>query len=136
MVREIKFRVWNMNTKLFYYHSVRDFEEIQKINELCTDDMGNNLIEQQFTGLKDKNGKEIYFGDIIKYSGNQIPQYQDENTLYLVEWVLDRIVGTPVDYLHEPEYVGGGHLIDWLLSADREVVGNIYENPELVKKND
>ncbi len=108
-MREIKFRAWDkldrvMNTDL----PTIDFE-CCKIN---------GLILMQYTGLKDKNGKEIYEGDIVhhlKYGGNWEVIYTKENTGYDLK--RDN---------HESM-----HLCD-KCQPNLEIVGNIYENPELV----
>ncbi len=80
--------------------------------------VGENPILMQYTGLKDKNGKEIYEGDII------------------VEYLL------PNEYDYGIiEYLDGSFVINWkskmwqyLINVSRrEVIGNIYENPELLK---
>lgn len=71
-----------------------------------------NGILMQFTGLLDKNGKEIYEGDIYKW-GNTPPEYKE------IPRYPDRLF----------------HLIGErvLLPEDIEIIGNIYENPELIK---
>jgi uncharacterized phage protein (TIGR01671 family) len=84
----------------------------------------------QYTGLKDKNGKEIYKGDIVKstdpnwgYGG----QYDKENDGYLRNEVpsLDKLIREGA----ECEYT-------FLLSDECEVIGNIYENPKLLEVKD
>ena len=55
MKREIKFRAWNLDDGMLYF----DFDSFQKD---YYDQYGNIM---QFTGLTDKNGKEIYEGDIL-----------------------------------------------------------------------
>ncbi len=74
--------------------------------------MGVELVPMQFTGLHDKNGKEIYEGDVIEFK-NQEGVWPDQ------------IGRQEVDY---PFVCGNAHL--------GEVIGNVYENPELLTKGE
>jgi hypothetical protein len=118
-MREIKFRAWIISQNKWYGEDIKWFPLRSLYNE---DNCSKDLIFCQFTNLRDKNGKEVYEGDII--SG------EDE-----IHW---KIVFRQAAYFAYSEST----LIDiddrWteLNIFDLnyfEVIGNIYENPELLE---
>ncbi len=141
--REIKFRVWNIKIKGWMNHcAVIDcngnigshFVEIkddQSITEHMVGLSKEDNIVQQFTGLKDKNNKEIYEGDIIK-------RVHYEDSLYIVVWNEDGYYwrGTHETDKEFIEYRASPYNRDRLIDGIKncEVIGNIMENPELLKE--
>lgn len=109
MSRELKFRVWSFIDKEFQYFDVYDGANLGIA--------GGASEPQQFTGLKDKNGKEIYEGDYINFS------YTGETIFTgFVRWFGDRgSFGVTVDNAFETfeELMGYWDSV--------EVVGNIFQ---------
>lgn len=143
MSREIKFRAWTDNLKdggEMYYQ--RSSEYLSPIFSPAGYGLLNPSLKfMQFTGLKDKNGKEIYFGDIIKYSFiDTISPDSNEFGTGLVTETINYGVGILRDWEDEKECIvyavdQGGMLTDlWEDDSlwDIEVIGNICENPQLI----
>jgi uncharacterized phage protein (TIGR01671 family) len=77
----------------------------------------------EFTGLSDINGKDIYEGDILKYVGED---YKDWHTKpYVIKWDSDEACF---------ECVCPGNFMMATVWKDMEIIGNIYDNPELLLK--
>lgn len=120
-MRKIKFRAWDVNNKTWTFVTLGDL-----ICGACTNDgdkplSGNPQIWEQSTGLKDKNGKEIYEGDIVKVEG--------DSEIYRVEWIRSGF-GLEPRY-NSPRYPILGNVE---LHKKIKVIGNIHENPELLEE--
>jgi len=126
MTREIKFRAWDeqrkefMDNNIFFVYGNGDigftwsFPIAQKYTEKPP-----RAVLMQYTGLKDKNGKEIYEGDIIKgYEYIRTIQYRESFGAFRAMSTQSR--GVPL-YKSTLE--------------NMEIIGNTYENPELLKNH-
>ena len=133
-MREIKFRVWDVVENEMTLHD--SFYEVQRWNRTKDELLQFEIL--QYTGLKDKNGKEIYEGDVVfvkRYSPGQTRGSFLELTLKdkyraIVEW--DKINPTFVLI----EISNRDHVEYDFVCCDLirlEVIGNIYENPELLE---
>ena len=125
-MRDIKFRAWNVITKKMI--------DLKKVTPLAlnmdTDGLfipfSDGLPFMQFTGLKDKNGKDIYEGDVIAT--------QQRDVLFEVIFGFNsdgNTYGWNYRSISKPKHI---------YSADNpkrlEIIGNIYENPKLLNNND
>ena len=135
MQREIKFRGISSDSGKWIYGSYhKPFEDVEQIIESIKSNasqMSSVVFGTcgQFTGLKDKKGKEIYEGDIVSSGIGEIIWCNLE-CMFKVRWnckIFKSIRGQNDKYTlnGEPLFVNAN--IVW------EVVGNIYENPELIK---
>ena len=124
--REIKFRAWDKKRKKMIF--------LKKLLPALED----RYILMQYTGLKDKKREEIYEGDILRYKPYHNLGYENEYKIGVVEWGE---TGDSDDYCHSHHY-------EWVVNDDSladiadgvyegfecEVIGNIFENPELLKE--
>lgn len=120
-MREIKFRAWDTETGEWL---TMEFG----IGNLIDTAIAFESIElMQYTGRKDKKGQEVYRGDVVEisFTGGQtfslrhVIEWQDDKA----RWVGRRLGAT----FRALEGLG-----DMLLDSHGEVIGNIYENPELI----
>lgn len=114
-MKQIKFRAWYDK---MYLVTEWNFKGILQ----CTDEKGNIIVEplknleiMQFTGLCDCNGKEIYEGDILKWADSSFKELKIEYKIFVVREL--RTMYPMCE--HDEKYL--------------EVIGNVYENPELLK---
>lgn len=138
-MRELKFRIWDKQQNRFHTdrdwgisldgthiigissHDRWDHDKGYKIK------LTDNLVIQQYTGLKDKNGKDVYEGDIIQY--NVGSSYENMN--FIVQWSEDSL-----GYILQSQ---SGDILtnSWTPDGNRfnfiELKGNVFENKELLK---
>lgn len=110
-MRQIKFRAWDTE------------EKIMRKNWTDLNLPPNHGLElMQFTGLLDKNGKEIYEGDIIG------------------DISLDGHAGVVIYFTERSRYViehpNKKRIYELFANCEYEIIGNIYENPELITKSE
>jgi len=115
-MREFKFRAWHtMLHKMFYDISVAS----ESWSSKDTHRGGNHSTVMQFTGLHDKNGKEIFEGDIISSVDTKFEiQWNQEKAMYYC-----LIIGSDVLYCPAS---------DSYIQCNFEIIGNIFENKELL----
>ena len=119
-MREIKFRAYAQTDKTWHYWDVYG-EYPQGISADLQPDMGNTYVFQQYTGLKDKNGVEIYECDLL--SGHKLPvgDLACEVQFLWGCWYLNAISKSG-------HSLCGGELISMTEPSDTyEVMGNIFE---------
>lgn len=123
--REIKFRAWDR----FYRHMIelKDFFHLGDFFSEINDRIDNDVIVMQFTGLKDVDGKEIYEGDIVKATKMKDTIFPVKYNEYNGGFYVAQKFGGFLLNIPEGEYGGGKLIVPW------KVIGNIYENPELLK---
>lgn len=108
-----QFRVWDVIERLFIYCGLEDYPR----------GMYGGVTPQQYTGFLDRNGKEIYEGDIVRWNAGW---FYTSSHVGEIKWITNGFY-----YVSEKNYCNSR--ICWLLdkNTDGVVIGNIFENPEL-----
>lgn len=124
MMRTIKFRTFYRPNANFDYHDAVDL----KNSESFLFHYGDCEMEQ-FTGLFDRNGKEIYEGDFL--CDFEVEEEENSNpACYKVEYV-DRLACWCVDTSFLRNGSGYVSITDYFVKENLEIIGNSYQNPEL-----
>ncbi len=148
MNREIKFRIWLPHLKTFgnplevvigfdgkvygftrpTINDSRLLVEISQLKEL------RDCVVQQFTGLKDKNGKEIFEGDILNVEEDDEDSALGRSHSYLVEVRFGGIQYKTSFVMLNKRFGKGETLLSDSIGAytEMEIIGNIFENPEVL----
>jgi uncharacterized phage protein (TIGR01671 family) len=117
-MRQIKFRVWDESqNNMWYINDLYWFEE----NFVHSFDENPDLTFQQFTGLKDKDGREIYEGDIVDTYVSRLGEYR-----LVVEYHAPAF-----DFFTLPKPMEFQMCFSEI--NDPKIIGNIFENPELLE---
>ena len=122
-MREIKFKLWHKGFKKFFTTNYSDQISMMPDGNIfwmgeCETD---NFTLLQYTGLKDINGKDIYEGDLLQHPNGTIAEIKYSDDLAAFVAVYTQNGNTEMDFL------------DKEIVNECEIVGNIYENPELLE---
>lgn len=121
MKDRFKFRFWNKSRKIMetFNNSPLTFGGLLL-------GKNDNYKILSCTGLKDKNGKLIYEGDIVEFN------FDTDEIKAVVSWDDKELIGF---YLNTTDYFKDKYVTDYdFYKNDYEVIGNIYENPELLEE--
>jgi uncharacterized phage protein (TIGR01671 family) len=134
-MKTLKFRAWSESQKEWHYftpENISTYKQTFEIHILNGDEF------YLFTGLLDKNGKEIYEGDVLRSHSElfsnfgQYPTGKYATTIYQVLWVKDgwghKTLASKTQVIgHESKGLS-------VMASLTEIIGNIYEHPELLKE--
>ncbi len=147
MNREIKFRIWHLDKKKWLtnndYIGINNFGVVvDDRDDMYNLSLADGCIIQQYTGLQDKNRKEIYEGDIVKYARIKIESIEFAKNCFKSHAIelgeeIGEIIFIMPSFCISFEHIRYDDIMPMCLAEHRyEVIGNIFETPELIKNND
>lgn len=129
MNREIKFRIFDSINKKIITNDVC-FQIALSVDGTIKAGITGDVL-MQYTGLKDKNGKEIFEGDIISIEyGKGVVEYSEKQAMFIIHWIDDNEAYNESLAYNPRNYIYGK------TRKDLEVIGNIYENHELTQSSE
>lgn len=116
-MRQPKYRAWDGKEMIYMMEDIIEPYYNIQLAKFLDDNYGCDILE--FIGLKNKDGKEIYEGDLMKEDGSSIfvVKYQTEYAKFILDWGRGAI-----------QYPG------WNRGVNMEIIGNMYEHTELLKE--
>lgn len=126
-MREIKFRAWDKVEKRFWYFTLQEILERRMSYRGSWDEKVLIGEKTQYTGLKDKDGRMIYEGDVYGYTLTIDGSHWNEHQIQIADVVK----------FEDGAFYHGEHLLSDVIEYDNTLtyLGNKYENPELLEES-